>query len=469
MPLTFSHRLRESVEIHSGPEGLWLFCPHGGGLASWKSLQPLALARALSRDWLDLEEMAARFAPDPADPADPSFQLFLLRLISAGLLDLRAREDDQPLFELSPAPAEEALRPNGDANNPPLRLNRFAHLRAQAGGLLLESPLTPHRLWLGHPRLLGLINDLAGGGQVTPPQSEGEAACLALMLNLGLAEADRAPAADDPMAYWEFHDLLFHARSLAGRQVYPSGGTYPFAGRRPSPPAVKPASAPMAVALPHPTAALAARLDTPLSQVLETRRSRRDFAPRPLTIEELGGFLHASARVREIMPGRQRQDELSLRPYPSAGARHPLEIYPLARRCQGLATGVYHYDPLRHALEPIACPARRLEELLADNPHHLEGPQPPQVSLYLTARLGRTAWKYQAIAYKVINQDLGGLYQTFYLVATALGLAPCAIGDLDAPRVGRALGLDWRVEPVVGWFTLGCPPAPVPETEGEAP
>ena len=52
------------------------------------------------------------------------------------------------------------------------------------------------------------------------------------------------------------------------------------------------------------------------------------------------------------------------------------------------------------------------------------------------------------------------------MLATALGLAPCAIGNLDAPRVGQALGLDWRAEPVVGWFTLGCPPQPAPAAGG---
>lgn len=465
MPLTFSHRLREGVEIQQGPAGLWLFCPHTGGLAAWKSLQPLPLVRALGGAWLDQEAMAAHFAPGPSGPANPSFQLFLLRLLAAGLLDLRVRENDQPIFDVSPAPTEEALRPPEGSPAGPLRLNRFAYLRAQDGGLLLESPLTPHRLWLWHPPLLGLVSDLAAGREITT-SDEGGSTALALLRNLGLAEPVTGPEADDPLAYWEFHDLLFHTRSLAGRQVYPSGGTYRFADRQPSLPVVKPVTGREVVELPRPSSAMAARLARPLAQVLESRRSQREFSPRPLTLDELGAFLQASARVQNIIPSRQHPEELSLRPYPSAGARHPLEIYPLVRSCQGLASGAYHYDPLRHALEPIASRPQALAELLADNPHHLEGPHAPQVSLYLTARLGRTAWKYQSISYKLIQQDLGGLYQTFYLVATALGLAPCAIGNLEAPRVGQALGLDWRAEPVVGWFTLGCPPQPAPAAGG---
>lgn len=468
MPLTYSYRLRPEVEIDQGSGGLWLHCPYSGNLAGWSSNRPLPLLAALTQDWLDQEEMAARFAPGPADPASPSFQLFLLRLIAAGLLDLRVLAGGELAFSVSPAPDEDHLRWRMDLGCATLRLNRFAYLRAQDGGLLLESPLTPHRVWLGRASLLALLSDLASGGE-TRPAGEGEAALLALMLNLGLAEPDAEPGADDPMAYWEFHDMLFHARSLAGRDFHPSGGTYRFSGSRPSLPVAKQAAAPEAMELPRPRAEMAARLESPLVRVLEARRSRRDFDPRPLSLEELGAFLHASARVQTVMRPHQHDEELSLRPYPSGGARHALEIYPVVRRCQGLAVGAYHYDPLRHALEPIASEPKALTELLADNPHHLEGPQPPQVDFYLAARLGRVAWKYQAIAYKVINQDLGGLYQTFYLVGTALGLAPCAIGNLDAPRAGKTLGLDWRDEPLVGRFTLGCPPAPVPATGSKAP
>jgi nitroreductase len=43
------------------------------------------------------------------------------------------------------------------------------------------------------------------------------------------------------------------------------------------------------------------------------------------------------------------------------------------------------------------------------------------------------------------------------MAATAMGLAPCAIGNVDAPQAGKALGVDWREEPFVGLFTLGCP------------
>lgn len=459
MALSFRYRLRPEVQIHQGTEGLWLLCPHTGSLASWKSTRALPLVQALAQDWLDQEEMAAGFASGPTGPDQALFQLFFLRLLTAGLLDLAVHDQEELVFTVSPAPEETSLQapemPAGGA----WRLSRFAYLRAQGHGLLLESPLTPHRLLLARASLAALVQTLAAGGRVSP-EGQGQAAFLALLLGLGLAQAEDAPQRDDdPMDYWEFHDLLFHARTLQGRHYYPLGGTYHFQGRRPSLPVVKEAPPERSLALPQPSGQIAARLQAPLAQVLETRRSRREFDPRPLTLEELGAFLHASARVQKTWQDPRRGDEVSLRPHAGGGARHALEIYLLVNACQGLEAGAYRYDPLGHALEPVSADPALLPELLALNPHHLEGPHPPQVNLYLAARLGRTAWKYQSIAYKIINQDLGCLYQTFYLAATALGLAPCAIGSLDAPLLGRALGVDWRSEPFVGWFTLGCPTA----------
>jgi hypothetical protein len=56
---------------------------------------------------------------------------------------------------------------------------------------------------------------------------------------------------------------------------------------------------------------------------------------------------------------------------------------------------------------------------------------------------------------------LGVLFQTMYLTATAMGLAPCAVGG-DADLFARAAGTDYYAETSVGEFLLGNPrPQPV--------
>jgi SagB-type dehydrogenase family enzyme len=83
------------------------------------------------------------------------------------------------------------------------------------------------------------------------------------------------------------------------------------------------------------------------------------------------------------------------------------------------------------------------------------GPVPaPDIVFTLAARIQRVSWKYQSIAYSLILKNTGVLYQQMYLVATALGLAPCAIGAGDTQVFAQASGLDFTRESSVGEFAL---------------
>ena len=78
--------------------------------------------------------------------------------------------------------------------------------------------------------------------------------------------------------------------------------------------------------------------------------------------------------------------------------------------------------------------------------------------LIVSARFARVAWKYESIAYALTLKHVGVLYQTMYLAATAMGLAPCGIGAGDADLFARAVGSDYYAETSVGEFLLGSAP-----------
>ena len=71
------------------------------------------------------------------------------------------------------------------------------------------------------------------------------------------------------------------------------------------------------------------------------------------------------------------------------------------------------------------------------------------------ARFPWLAWKYESIAYALTLKHVGMDFQTMYLAATAMGLAPCAVGRGDADLFVRAAGTDYRAETSVGEFLLG--------------
>src|SRR5262245_39584898 len=80
---------------------------------------------------------------------------------------------------------------------------------------------------------------------------------------------------------------------------------------------------------------------------------------------------------------------------------------------------------------------------------------PPQIAITITARFGRTAWKYSSIAYALILKDVGVLMQTFYLMATDMGLGGCAIGIANIDLFAKMTGLEFHVEGPVGQFAIG--------------
>ena len=205
-----------------------------------------------------------------------------------------------------------------------------------------------------------------------------------------------------------------------------------------------------------------------LSSVLERRRSVRSHdEDHPISIRDLGTLLDRAARIRGFgttpvydFQGRSAWFEGAQRTCPSGGACHELEIYPVVAHCEGLGPGLYHYDARGHALVRISERTSDTDRILIDASQAAGGLAKPQIVLAITARFARVTWKYRSIAYGLILRNVGALYQTLYLVATELGLSPCALGSGDSALFSRVTGLDPVVEGTVGDFVLGGPPPP---------
>ncbi|MGD1992301.1 MAG: SagB/ThcOx family dehydrogenase, partial [Anaerolineae bacterium] len=78
---------------------------------------------------------------------------------------------------------------------------------------------------------------------------------------------------------------------------------------------------------------------------IESRRSRRDYAPGSLSREALSRLLHAASGI--TAPAR------GFRAAPSAGALYPIETYAVVQDVAGVDPGIYHYAVREHALEQL--------------------------------------------------------------------------------------------------------------------
>jgi SagB-type dehydrogenase family enzyme len=190
----------------------------------------------------------------------------------------------------------------------------------------------------------------------------------------------------------------------------------------------------------------AARVDLPgrdfavpmgLGEALDRRRSLREYRLRPLPLETLGRVLHTTYGVRghRQVDGEWFQD----RSAPSAGGKYPLEMYLAAQSVEGIGDGLYHYDASAHALEHLR--PGLFQPTLAELTMGQEMVRDTNVVIVVTAIRERTMGKYGQRGYRYVWIDAGHLGQSFYLVATALGLGPVAIGGFLDAEVNALLDL----------------------------
>jgi SagB-type dehydrogenase family enzyme len=194
-----------------------------------------------------------------------------------------------------------------------------------------------------------------------------------------------------------------------------------------------------------------------LGSFLQRRRSVRDYDDTPLSRHDFEQFLDLSARARPV--DASDAEGRWVRSYPSGGGLYPLEIYPVIYRVEGIPPALYHYSPFRHRLAELDCEPEHRDALLAWARRRLGVSRPtgPSVLFLITAVFGRMYWKYSGMAYQTILMETGALYQTMYLAATSLDLAPCAVGAFPERATAELIGADAQDEAQVGMFALGVP------------
>ncbi|WP_224361282.1 SagB/ThcOx family dehydrogenase [Hyalangium versicolor] len=422
-----------------------------------------AALEALSEGDRSFSELSALAGHDGVTHA-AIFHSLLEGLRKQGLLARTLHVDGSVIARLAPA----APQARGHALKEGVRysLSRFAFMHVVDGSLMLETPLSEGRVelsaWQG-PALLGAlatprcIEDVTAAVPGLP--TEAATAFLRMLAEAGLLTetgADGVSVEPGVLATWEFHDLLFHRQTRWGKResIY-GGATYRFRDVLPAP-EKKPPLQGERFSLEKPDLSEVERRDPPFSVVMEGRRSIRAHGARPVTRTQLGELLYRAVGHRHVVFHGRGEGEA--RPYPSGGAIYETEVYVIVERCEGLEEGLYHYQGAEHALCRISGRTPELDMILQAAMSGALIKERPQVMIILTARFARMAWKYETMAYAAMLKNVGVIYQTLYLVATAMGLAPCALGGGSAEVFARASGLDPLEEGSVGEFLLGTRP-----------
>jgi oxazoline/thiazoline dehydrogenase len=408
---------------------------------------------ALLTGGLSEAELGAATRRAGGEEAELHFRYFLELFKRRLLIRYEWRHSGRVHVTLEPLLRDFRLAETAPPENPAaVALSRFAYARQDRGRFVLECPDAGCRLVLQSSSVVDWLGRLLGANDAL---DDGFRAFTTLLWQASFIGPPNEEGSKD-RATWEFHDRLFHSRSRQGLGVSSGGGTYRFKGKFPSPGALKLPVSRERIALDVPQAHLLS--NESLFCVIERRRSIREMDDeRPIALTQLGNILFHVARVKETRQGPP-QDVL-FKPVPSGGAIHELEFYVAVRICDGLEPGFYHYSGGEHALYRLPAPKPVVESLLRDGGASMGQPdRPPQTVLILASRFPRLAWKYEGMAYRVTLLNAGVVFGFLYLVATAMNLSCCALGNGDSACFAKAAGLDPTAETSVAEFALSSAP-----------
>lgn len=173
-----------------------------------------------------------------------------------------------------------------------------------------------------------------------------------------------------------------------------------------------------------------------LIDVINSRRSLRQYSDDPLTLQELSYLLWCTQGIRRFKDG-----VASYRSVPSAGARHAIETWLLINRVEGLEPGLYRFLAFEHKLIEVDLGPDITERIVAGClGQGFVGNS--AVTFIWAADAERMRWRYDVRGYRYLHLDAGHTCQNLYLAAESIDGGACAIAAFDDNEINQVLKLD---------------------------
>lgn len=166
-----------------------------------------------------------------------------------------------------------------------------------------------------------------------------------------------------------------------------------------------------------------------IEAALHQRRSVRAFAPAALAFKDVAQLLWAAQGMT---------DARGFRTAPSAGALYPLEVYLAAGAVEQLHAGVYHYDPIAHAVSIMLAGDQRAA--LSRATLGQTWVRDAAAALVICAVYRRTMAKYGERGIRYAQIEVGHAAQNVYLQAVSLGLGRSWSAPSTMIRFARSWG-----------------------------
>jgi len=159
----------------------------------------------------------------------------------------------------------------------------------------------------------------------------------------------------------------------------------------------------------------------PLMQVLNERKSLREYSDKELPLQVLSNMLWAAWGINRPDSGR--------RTAPSAVNMQEIDVY------VSMANGLYLYDAKEHILQPVL--AKDIRALTGTQPYVKYAP----VNLVFVADVSKMGNRTEERITFTSAADTGFISQNVYLFCASEGLATVVRGRIDKPALAKIMGL----------------------------
>lgn len=237
----------------------------------------------------------------------------------------------------------------------------------------------------------------------------------------------------------KFHDKT---KAQSSSKQFPSSDEWPESWKK-----VYFKGYPRFKAIKLPTESLTDRIS--FKEIMFRRKSHRKYSGLQVTKQELGNLLYFSAGIR-----KKNETMTANRFYPSAGARYPLEVYPIIYDVGGIKSGIYHYYLKSHLLEIL--PKKKNYRALSYKFFGDQGwVKNANLLLIISAVPYRNQVKYGERGYRHILTELGSMIQNIYLTCAAINLGCCPTGGYIDDGYNSLLDLDGVEESTIACIAIG--------------
>lgn len=397
----------------------------------------------------------------------------LISLLKSGLLSLSIHANNKIIASfVHTRPLTYSISRLSD--NASFSLSSFCWIKLIDGKFVLQDPSQSSQLIVYDFECMRIISEISKDTTIENlinTFGENNSAIISsiikLMLTNNLLHLNRQISnqisCDVDINFWGFEDLLFHERSRWGPHNQFIGANFPFAETMPAPSITPTIHSIKEVPLlgPHEEKLI----DQPFFEIILKRKSYHEFGNKPVSLKNLGLLLwfvlHIKRRHKIQAISKQRTYyETTRRPVPGGGGMHEIEIFLAINRSEEIDSGMYHYNAEKHCLEMVRRKDKYCNQLLKDAALAGNLSKPPDILIILGYRPRRLSWKYHGIVYSLVLKHVGIIFQQLYLVSTALGLAPCALGVGNSRTFQYAVMNDSSQEVIhsVGEFIIGSKP-----------